>query len=231
MVLEDWIVWLEPWVEAYGLYVIAGGILIENAGVPVPGETFIVMGAIMAARGVFTLKDTYLASVIGAILGGMFGYAVGRMGGRPFINRLFRIFRLPRSYLARSQEQFRRWGPWAIFFGRFLALLRILAGPLAGMLHMPFWQFFLLNASGAIVWAGLIVGIAYELGENLPLLEKTLKYLGRGSFVLVGLLIALLVAYHIWYRRREHKLALQKGQTGELILPEQFELNNKPEAH
>lgn len=201
MVLEDLIVRLEPLVEEYGLYIVALGIMIENTGVPFPGETIMIVGSILAAQGILTLRGVYLASLIGAILGDNFGYAVGRFGGQPLIFRFMRFFRIPKRYLIKAQQQFQHWGPWAVFFGRFPALLRILAGPLAGMLRMPFWKFFLLNASGAALWAAVIVGIAYVLGENLPLLEKIIKYLGRGAFGLLALLVVFLVAYH--YRLKE----------------------------
>lgn len=201
--MEDLIIKLEPLVEDYGLYVVTLGIMIENTGIPFPGETIMIIGSILAAQGILTLKGVYFAALVGAILGDNFGYAVGRFGGRPFIIRILRLFRLPRSFLRRAEGLFERWGHWAVFFGRFPALLRILAGPLAGMLHMPFWKFFLLNASGASLWAAIIVYIAYKLGENLPLLEKTLKYMGRGAFLLLAFLVVFLVVYHLWLKRKE----------------------------
>lgn len=201
--LEDWIVWIEPWVEDYGLYFITGGILLENAGFPMPGETFIIIGGIMAARDIFTLKSVFLASIIGAVLGGLFGFAVGIYGGRPLILRAFRFFHIPVRYLSREEKRFQRWGHWAVFFGRFPLLLRVLAGPLAGVMSMPFWKFFLFNAAGAGVWVAVMVGIAYKLGENLPLLEKIFKYLGRGALVIIVGLIVFLMVYHNRQKRRE----------------------------
>ena len=101
----------------------------------------------------------------GAIVGDSIGYAIGRRGGRPLFERLGRRF--PKHFgprhIGRAEHYFDRFGVWAVFVGRFIALLRILAGPLAGALRMPYWRFLVANVLGGIVWAG-----RHHRGDLLP---------------------------------------------------------------
>ena len=91
------------------------------------------------------------------------------------------------AHLARAERTFARWGVWAVFFGRFVALLRIFAGPLAGVLKMPYPRFLTANALGGIVWAGGITAIIYNVGKVAePWLSK-FGYVGLGIAVLFGL--------------------------------------------
>jgi membrane protein DedA with SNARE-associated domain len=150
--LELWLQSLPPMVS----YLIIGGIIgLESMGIPVPGEIALVTGSLLAATGYTNPWLVGAAASIGAVAGDSVGYAIGRRGGRALLERLGRRF--PRhfgpAHLARADELFGRYGVWAIFFGRFVALLRILAGPLAGALHVPYRRFFVANATGGIVWA------------------------------------------------------------------------------
>src|SRR5690242_15305466 len=119
------------------IYVIVGGVVgVESLGIPLPGEIALVSAALLTANGVTNVWWVAIAASAGAIIGDSIGYAIGRRGGRPLLERLGRRFpaHLGPPQLARAETIFQKWGVWAIFFGRFIALLRILAGPLAGAL-------------------------------------------------------------------------------------------------
>src|SRR4051812_16168590 len=132
-------------------------------GVPLPGDIILVTSSIMAAGGMVEIGWVAVAASVGAIVGDSVGYAIGRRGGRAMLERLGRRFpkHLGPAHLARAEQIFARHGVWAVFFGRFVALLRILAGPLAGALHVPYRKFLVANAAGGVIWAGGTAFVIY----------------------------------------------------------------------
>jgi membrane protein DedA with SNARE-associated domain len=160
---------------------------LESLGIPLPGEITLVTAALLSAQGVVNPVAVAVCASIGAIVGDSIGYAIGRRGGRALFERMGRRF--PKHFgpgqLMAAEKAFARWGVWTVFFGRFIALLRIFAGPLAGALHMRYWKFLAANASGGIAWAGGTTAAVYYLGELAE------KWLGR--FAWIGLVAALLI--------------------------------------
>lgn len=187
------------WVQQWGYLAVFLGIMLENAGIPVPGETIIVIASVFAGQKVLRVELVYLAVVCGAILGDNIGYWIGLKGGRPLLYKLAKLGHVTEAQLEATEAQFRRHSDWAVFFGRFVALLRIFAGPLAGMVHMPWPRFFVFNAAGAVIWAGVVVGVAYKLGEHA---HKLLHSLGLTLLGLV-VLLALWIGFKVWRARRQ----------------------------
>src|SRR5207249_1141397 len=132
-------------------------ICVESMGIPLPGEVALVSAALLATHGTISPVGVAVSASLGAIIGDTIGYWIGHRGGKPLLMRLGRRFprHLGPHRIARAERAFARWGVWAVFFGRFVALLRILAGPLAGALRMPYWKFLPANAGGGIVWASV----------------------------------------------------------------------------
>lgn len=86
-----------------------------------------------------------------------------------------------------AERSFRKWGMWAVFFGRFVALLRIFAGPLAGVLRMPYWKFLIANVLGGIAWAGGTTAVVYSVGIVAEAWLKRFSWLGLVVALLIGL--------------------------------------------
>jgi membrane protein DedA with SNARE-associated domain len=172
-------------------------------GIPLPGEIVLVGSALLAATGVVEPEWVATAAAAGAIVGDSIGYAVGRRGGRSLLLRLGRRFprHLGPAHLARAEETFARHGVWAVFFGRFVALLRILAGPLAGALHVPYRRFLLANAAGGLVWAFSTTYLLFTVGRAAEHWLKDISWAGLVLAVLAGLLSTW------WLRRRARRLA------------------------
>jgi len=192
--IGEWLHTLPP----LGVYLVVGLIIgLESMGIPLPGEITLVSASLLAAGGVTSPWGVAIAASIGAIVGDSIGYAVGRRGGRPLLVRFGRKFpkHFGPEHLARAEKIFHRWGVWAVFFGRFIALLRILAGPLAGALHVPYRKFLLANASGGIVWAFGTTFLLYHVGR---VAERWLKDLSWGALVLA----VLCGVASTWYIRR-----------------------------
>jgi membrane protein DedA with SNARE-associated domain len=193
--VESWLSDLPPLL----FYVVVGSVvLIESVGVPLPGEIVLVSAALLAASGVGDPVGIAVAASAGAIIGDSVGYVVGHRGGRPLLARLGRRFprHLGPDEIARAEQIFARWGVWAVFFGRFIALLRILAGPMAGALRVPYRRFLLANASGGIIWATGTTVVVYLAGVAAE------AWLQRFSWVALAVAAAFGVITTLVLRRR-----------------------------
>ena len=188
----------------YGYWVVFLGIALENTGVPLPGETITLVGGFLAGSGELDYKWVLASAIGGAILGDNFGYWLGRWGGLSLLERIERFFRVPEQYLAEARDRFSENAAKAVFFGRFIALLRIFAGPLAGITGMPYPQFLLWNCSGAIVWALATVTFADVIGQIIPL-NQLVNWAGQlGLLVLFGLVAW--IAIPIWWESRQNNI-------------------------
>ncbi|WP_324784858.1 DedA family protein [Streptomyces sp. H51] len=182
--------WLDT-VPAAAVYAVVGLVIgLESLGIPLPGEIILVSAALLSSQhaGVDPVILGACAS-LGAVVGDSIGYAIGRKGGRPLLAWLGRKF--PRHFgeghVATAERSFEKWGMWAVFFGRFIALLRIFAGPLAGVLRMPYWKFLIANVLGGILWAGGTTAVIYYVGVVAESWLKRFSWLGLVAAVLIGL--------------------------------------------
>jgi membrane protein DedA with SNARE-associated domain len=194
-VIADWLNGMPP-LAVYAVVTLVIGA--ESMGIPVPGELTLISASLLASSGIANPWLVATAASIGAIGGDSIGYAVGRRGGRRLLRRLGRRFpkHFGPAHLARAERIFARYGVWAVFFGRFVALLRILAGPLAGALRVPYPKFLPANASGGIIWAFGTTFVIYFVGQAA---ERWLS-----GFGWVALLVAVLfgVATTVYLRYR-----------------------------
>ncbi|SCK58800.1 DedA family protein [Streptomyces sp. WMMB 322] len=182
--------WLET-VPAVSVYLLVGVIIgLESLGIPLPGEIVLVSSALLASQhGEIDPVVLGACATTGAIIGDSIGYAIGRKGGKPLLAWLGTKF--PRHFgphhVASAERAFERWGVWAVFFGRFVALLRIFAGPLAGVLRMPYWKFLAANVLGGIVWAGGTTAVVYYVGIVAEAWLKRFSWMGLVIAVMFGI--------------------------------------------
>jgi membrane protein DedA with SNARE-associated domain len=182
--------WLDS-VPAAAVYAVVALVIgMESLGIPLPGEIILVSAALMSAQhsGINPVVLGACAT-LGAVVGDSTGYAIGRKGGRPLLGWLGSKF--PRHFgeghVATAERSFEKWGMWAVFFGRFVALLRIFAGPLAGVLRMPYWKFLIANVLGGVIWAGGTTAVIYYVGVVAESWLKSFSWLGLLAAVLIGL--------------------------------------------
>jgi membrane protein DedA with SNARE-associated domain len=184
-------------------YLVVGLVIgVESMGVPLPGETTLVAAALLASQHHLRIEFVILAAAAGAIIGDSIGYFVGRKAGRRLFERLGRRFHhFSEDRIVRAEKYFHKYGVWTVFFGRFVALLRIFAGPMAGMLRMHYPRFLAANAAGGIAWSATIGIVAYKIGDNAD------KIFGRVSlWALVGIAVVVVAFYvvHKVRKRRKH---------------------------
>lgn len=191
------------------IYLIVGLIIgMESMGIPLPGEITLVSASLLSVKGIGSPWGVSVAAAMGAIIGDSIGYAVGKRGGRPLLHRLGRRFpkHLGEEQIQRAEGMFARWGTWAVFFGRFIALLRILAGPMAGALHVPYRKFLLANASGGLVWAFGTVWVIYWIGEAAE------RWLSRFSWAALILAVLAGIATTLVFKHRAKKAMRSTGE-------------------
>ncbi|MFD5271407.1 DedA family protein [Streptomyces sp. NPDC058335] len=203
---------VQEWLEAVppvAIYALVGLVIVlESLGIPLPGEIILVSSALLASQhGDINPIILGTCAVAGAVIGDSIGYAIGRKGGRPMLAWLGKKFprHFSEGHIATAERSFEKWGVWAVFFGRFIALLRIFAGPLAGVLHMPYWKFFIANLFGGIVWAGGTTAVIYYVGVVAESWLKRFSWLGLVVAVLIGLTSMIVL-------KRKAKSAAQKTE-------------------
>lgn len=177
----------------------------ESLGTPVPGEITLVSAALLAAQHKLAVSPAWIAACgsAGAIAGDSIGFAIGRRYGTGVFGWLGRRFpaHFGPAHVAAAEGIFASRGAWAVFFGRFVAALRILAGPLAGALKMPYGRFLAANACGGIVWAAGMTYLIWFLGVAAEHWLSRLSWLGLAVAAVVGVMISLLI------RRKVSRLA------------------------
>lgn len=157
----------------YGAFAVAGVVGLESMGLPLPGEAILIAAAIYAGKtGGLNIAEVIAAASAGAIVGDNIGYWMGREIGFRLLIRYGSYVGLTEPRIKVGQYLFQRHGGKIVFFGRFVALLRVLAALLAGVNRMSWPRFFIANAAGAILWATLFGLGAYTLGEQVEHLTK-----------------------------------------------------------
>lgn len=187
----------------YGYWAVFLGILLENIGIPIPGETVTLAGGFLAGSDQLNYWIVLTDAILGATIGGTIGYWVGRAGGWPLLLGVGRIFRVQETQLEALKNQFSDNAAKAVFLGRFVALLRVFASPLAGIAQMPYLKFMAYNTAGAAVWASVMVTLSYFAGQIVPL-EKLVAWASQFA-ALTLLIVAAWIVIPFWLESRKAK--------------------------
>ncbi len=197
--LEHYLTLAQPMLDQYGYLAVFVAVLVEGFGIPAPGQTMLMAGAILAARGGMSISLVLVLAFLAAMLGNILGYMIGRWGGRLLLQKVH----ISTVRMTRIEKLFARYGGGVVFIGRFFDGLRQLNGIMAGALAMPWWKFFLFNLLGSLVWTAL-------WGLGVYFLDKDIKtvfavFHAVEPYVIVGSLLAVImvVLYLRHYRRSE----------------------------
>jgi membrane protein DedA with SNARE-associated domain len=179
-------------ISIYGPWVIFAVVALESAGIPLPGETILVAAALLAATThQLDIKFVVLAAAAGAIVGDGIGYVVGRKFGLPLLRKYGRYIHLDEDRLLIGRYLFFKYGSAVVFFGRFVAVLRMFAALLAGVNAMTSPRFFLFNVAGGVCWACLFGFGTYAVGSEIAKISGTLSVVSFCVFVVVGLVLSM----------------------------------------
>ncbi|WP_025735265.1 DedA family protein [Mycobacterium genavense] len=180
------------------VYLVLGGVVgVESLGIPLPGEIVLVSAALLSLHHDIAVNPigVGVAAVMGAVVGDSIGYSIGRRFGMGLFDRLGRRFpkHFGPGHVMLAERLFDRWGIRAVFFGRFIALLRIFAGPLAGALKMHYRRFLAANVSGAICWAGGTTALVYFAGMAAERWLKRFSWIALVIAIVIGVVAAILL--------------------------------------
>jgi len=193
---------LRNYFHTHGYWTLAVTLLLENAGIPLPGETMLLLASFLASQEhQLHLALIIIVAVAACTLGDNLGYWIGFHGGRPLLHRYQRFFRVSDEKIARGEKLFHRFGPATVFFARFVFGMRVIAGPLAGVLRMHWRTFVLFNFLGAALWVTVISCAGYFFGQHW---QSLVRLVGRANLLIF--VIALVVAVYRWRQYRNRSL-------------------------
>ncbi len=182
----------------YGYFVVLAGVMLENAGIPLPGETVLLAAGFFASEGHFSLLAVMALGAVGAMLGDNIGYFVGKRAGRPLLDRYGRYLFVSPPRIASLEAFFAHHGPNAVLIGRFVSGFRVFIALFAGVSRMRWRVFLVYNAAGAVLWASAITSLGYFFGQSWALLDR---WMGRVAMIAIGTVavgLLLFVSFHRW---------------------------------
>src|SRR5215467_9094638 len=174
---------IEYYMLMYGYWAVFFGVMLENAGLPIPGETILLVAGYFCSReDGFQLPLVMLVAALGAVLGDNIGFAIGHHYGRGILLRFGKYVFLTPKRLEHMENYFKSHGNKTILVARFITGLRVFAALLAGASMMRWRVFFIYNVAGAVLWSIVITTLGYLFGQSLPIL---VKWVGRSGTLLL----------------------------------------------
>lgn len=192
---------LEPTLDNYGYLAVAGFVLLEDFGVPVPGETILILGAIYAGTGRLNIFLVGLIGFLAATLGDNIGFAIGHLGGRRLVERFGRYILLTPARLQKATDFFERHGGKIVVVARFIEGLRQANGIIAGITGMHWARFLAFNALGAALWVVVWSSVGYFSGSHINTIYDAATRYSTYLAVAVAVLILTYIARRLWKRR------------------------------
>ena len=192
---------LEPTLDNYGYLAVAGFVLLEDFGVPVPGETILILGAIYAGTGRLNIFLVGLIGFLAATLGDNIGFAIGHLGGRRLVERFGRYILLTPARLQKATDFFERHGGKIVVVARFIEGLRQANGIIAGITGMHWARFLAFNALGAALWVVVWSSVGYFSGSHINTIYDAATRYSTYLAVAVAVLILAYIARRLWKRR------------------------------
>ena len=186
----------------FGYWAVLLFVMIEDFGVPVPGETILIAASVYAGAG---RLNVVLVGVIGfaaAVIGDNIGFAIGHFGGRAVVLRWGRYVRLTEQRLDKAEDFFHRHGGWIITFARFIEVLRQANGIVAGTTGLRWRRFLAFNALGAALWTGTWVTLGYLAGSHIATIYHYITQYSYYLLIAAAVVLAGYVTRHVLRRRR-----------------------------
>ncbi len=205
---------LGPVLDHYGYLAVAGLVLVEDFGIPVPGETVLIAASVYAGVGRMNIVAVGLIAVAAAVVGDNIGYLIGRTGGRALALRYGRYVFLTPARLDRAEAFFARHGGKVVTVARFLEGLRQANGIIAGISGMHWLKFAAYNLLGAVLWAGLWCTLGVVAGNHIGTIYTQITRYSLYVLIALGVVVVAMVTRHLI---RHH--AARRGGTQEAGKP------------
>jgi membrane protein DedA with SNARE-associated domain len=189
---------LVDWVTSHGYLLVFVTVTLELVGIPFPAETILITAGAAASAGNLSLPAVMVVAAIAAVLGATGGYWIGRIGGRPLLNRLVARGWPKQQQVLRVESFFERHGGKSLVGARFIPFVRVFAPWMAGAAHMPVRRFLVWNVAGGVIWVVLVSGVGFVFGKSVIAVAHTLGLWG------VAVVVALAAVAVVVYRVRAH---------------------------
>jgi len=193
---------LAPVLDHYGVWAIVLLVFLEDFGVPVPGETILIAGAVFAGSGQLNIVAVGVAGFLAAVAGDNVGYAIGRFGGRALVDRWGKYVFLTPERLDKAENFFNTHGGKIIVIARFVEGLRQANGLIAGIIEMHWLKFVAFNALGAALWVGTWVSVGYFAGEHITAVYDAITRYSLYAAIAAAVVIVAWIGLRIRKRRR-----------------------------
>jgi membrane protein DedA with SNARE-associated domain len=197
--------------DHFGYWAVLLFVMIEDFGVPVPGETILVAGAVYAGAGRLNVVAFGVIGFVAAVVGDNIGFAIGHYGGRTLVLRWGRFVRLTEERLDKAETFFQRHGGWIITAARFIEVLRQANGIVAGTTGLRWRRFLAFNALGAALWVGTWVTLGYLAGNHIDVIYHDITRYSYYLLIALAVVLAAYIARHI-PRRMRRRTAPATGQ-------------------
>jgi membrane protein DedA with SNARE-associated domain len=186
----------------FGYWAVLLLVMIEDFGIPVPGETVLIAASLYAGAGKLNVVAVGVTGFAAAVIGDNIGFAIGHFGGRAAVLRWGRYVRLTEERLDRAEAFFERHGAWIITVARFIEVLRQANGIIAGITDMRWQRFLAFNALGAALWVGTWVSLGYLAGSHIGTIYHYITEYSLYVLIALAVLLAGYIAWHVLRRRR-----------------------------
>lgn len=187
-------------IDSYGYFGLFIALALGNMAVPIGTEVILpVAGGLTATGHLSNLWLTIAVSLAGELAGGTVGYAIGRFGGVPLIERYGKYVHFTHARLMIVHSFFERWGSFAVFICRFLPVLRGVVSIPAGIAEMNLGLFYLWTFLGSLVFCGGLILLGNALGAHL---DTVLPLLHKGAYVLLAVAVVACIAIVLVLRAR-----------------------------
>ncbi|MFZ0119055.1 MAG: DedA family protein [Pseudonocardiaceae bacterium] len=188
---------LAPVLDHYGYLAVGGLIMLEDFGVPVPGEIVLIADAVYAGAGRLNIIVVALIAVAAAVFGDNIGYAIDRFGGRRLVERFGRYLLITPQRLDTAEQFFSRHGGKVVTIARFIEGLRQANGIIAGTTGMRWRRFLAFNVLGAALWVGIWGSLGGLAGAHLGAIYDQISRYQRYALAALGVFIIVLIVRHV----------------------------------
>jgi membrane protein DedA with SNARE-associated domain len=194
---------LAPVLDHYGYLAVGGFIMLEDFGLPAPGETILIAAAVFAGVGRLNIAAVGLVAVLAAVAGDNIGYAVGFFGGRALVLRFGKYVGLTSQRLDKAEDFFDRYGGVVVAGARFIEGLRQANGIVAGTIRMPWPRFLIFNTLGAVLWVGAWASVGYLAGDHITAIYDTVSRHSLYFLIALAVVVAALIIRAAVRRHRQ----------------------------
>lgn len=173
--------------------------ILEAIIIIIPSELILATGGILASQGIFSFLGAFLIGLFGSVFCAVIIYLMGRLGGRPFVEKYGKYFFMKKEDINKADDWFGKYGMFAAFIGRNFPIVRTFISLPIGMTKLSFIKFFIYTTLGSIPWTFAFVYVGYALGNNWVLLSN---YTSRLKVPIIILLIILILRW--LYKKIQH---------------------------